>query len=57
MIKAVEHDKQEVAVAPVRQRALAHFALATPSVAVRVNSGGTAHKSAGSVAKGQLEKR
>jgi short-subunit dehydrogenase len=57
VIRAVEHDKQEVAVAPVRQRALAHVALVTPSIAVRVNSGGTAHKSAGSVAQGQTEKR
>ncbi len=57
VVRAIEHDKQEVAVAPMRQRALAHFALATPSIAVRVNSGGTAHKSASSLAQGQVDKR
>ncbi len=57
VVRAIEHDKLEVAVAPVRQRALAHFALATPSIAVRVNSGGTAHRSADSLARGQVDKR
>jgi hypothetical protein len=41
----------------MRQRALSHFALATPGIAVRVNSGGTARKSAESLASGQLDKR
>jgi short-subunit dehydrogenase len=57
VVRAIQSDRQEVAVAPRRQRALSHIALATPSIAVRINSGGTAHKSADRVAQGQTEKR
>ena len=57
VIRAIENDKQELAVAPLRQRALSHLALATPSIAVRINSGGTAHASADKVAQGQTQKR
>ncbi len=35
-LRAIEADKVEVAVAPARQRFLAHFGLATPAFAVRV---------------------
>jgi short-subunit dehydrogenase len=57
VVKAIEDDKVEVAVAPRRQRALAHFALASPRVAMRVIGGGTARKSADRVAEGQANKR
>jgi short-subunit dehydrogenase len=57
VIKAIERDKMEVAVAPLRQRALAHFALANPSTALRTVSGGTARRSAEELAAGQSDKR
>ncbi len=57
VIKAIERNKVEIAVAPVRQRALAHFALATPGISVKVASGDAGQKAAASVAKGQLDKR
>lgn len=52
VVKAVEHDKVEVAVAPLSQRALAHFALASPAIAVRAQSGATGQKAAKAVADG-----
>jgi short-subunit dehydrogenase len=57
VVKAIERNKVEIAVAPVRQRALAHFALATPGISVKVASGDAGQKAAASVAKGQLDKR
>ena len=56
VVKAIEHNKVEIAVAPVRQRALAHFALATPGISVKVASGEAGQKAAANVAKGQLDK-
>jgi short-subunit dehydrogenase len=38
--RAIEHDKLEIAVAPRRQRALAHFAMTAPGMAMRAQSGG-----------------
>jgi short-subunit dehydrogenase len=57
VVKAVERNKVEVAVAPIQQRFLAHFALASPSIAVKTASGDAGQKAAASVAKGQLDKR
>jgi short-subunit dehydrogenase len=57
VVKAIERDKVEVAIAPLRQRALAHFALASPRVAMRAITGGTATKTANRVAEGQADKR
>jgi short-subunit dehydrogenase len=57
VVKAIERDKMEVAVAPLRQRALAHLGLASPRVAMRAITGGTARKTADRVAKGQADKR
>jgi short-subunit dehydrogenase len=57
VVKAIEKDRVEVAVAPLQQRALAHFSLATPAFASRIMSGGTAAKSADSVSGGQRDKR
>ncbi|MEK6272602.1 MAG: SDR family NAD(P)-dependent oxidoreductase [Actinomycetota bacterium] len=56
-VKAIERDMFEVAVAPLRQRALAHFGLASPRVAMRVITGGTARNAADRVAEGQANKR
>jgi short-subunit dehydrogenase len=57
VIKAIERNKVEITVAPVQQRFLAHFALATPGISVKVASGGAGQKAAASVAEGQLDKR
>jgi hypothetical protein len=58
VVKAIERDKVEVVVAPLRQRALAHVGLASPSISVRVQSGSTGQKAAQSIADGHsLDKR
>jgi len=57
VVSAIERDRMEVAVAPLRQRALAHLGLASPRVAMRVITGGTARKAADRVAEGQTDKR
>jgi short-subunit dehydrogenase len=51
-IKAIEHDKVEVAVAPLQLRAMSHFALATPAISVRAQSGSAGQKAAKAVADG-----
>ena len=57
VVKAIEHNKVEIAVAPVQQRLLAHFALVTPGISVKVASGDAGQKAAANVAKGQTDKR
>ena len=57
VVTAIEQDRIEVAVAPMRLRALAHLGLASPRVAMLAISGGTARKSADRVAEGQADKR
>ena len=57
VVRAIERDKIEVAVAPLRMRALAHLGLASPRVAMRAVTGGTARKAADEVAEGQADKR
>jgi short-subunit dehydrogenase len=57
VVKAIERDKVEVAVAPPQTRALAHLGLASPRIAMRAISGGTARKAADRVAEGQSGKR
>ena len=57
VVKAIERDKMEIAVAPRRQRALAHLGLASPRIAMRAITGGTARKAADRVAEGQANKR
>ena len=51
-LRAIEADKVEVAVAPARQRFLAHFGLASPGIAVRTASGSAGQKSAAEIADG-----
>ena len=41
-VRAIERDRAEIAVAPLRQRAMAHIGLTAPSVAARVQSGSVA---------------
>jgi short-subunit dehydrogenase len=57
VVRAIEKNKVEIAVAPVQQRFLAHFALASPAIGVKAASGDSGQKAAASVAKGQTEKR
>jgi short-subunit dehydrogenase len=52
VVRAIERDKVEVAVAPIAQRALAHFALASPAIAVKTQSGSAGQKAAKAVADG-----
>jgi len=57
VVKAIERNKVEISVAPVQQRLLAHFALASPAISVKVASGEAGQKAAASVASGQTDKR
>jgi hypothetical protein len=57
VVKAIEHNKVEITVAPVQQRLLAHFALASPGISVKVASGDAGQKAAAAVAEGQHDKR
>jgi short-subunit dehydrogenase len=57
VVKAIEHNKVEVTVAPLQQRMLAHFALATPGLSVKIASGDAGQKAAAAVADGQSDKR
>lgn len=51
-VRAIEHDKVEVTVAPARQRFLAHLGLASPGIAVKVSSSSAGQKSAAEIADG-----
>ncbi len=51
-VRAIEGDKVEIAVAPARQRFLAHFGLASPGIAVRTASGSAGQKAAAEIADG-----
>ena len=57
MLKAIEQNKVEVTVAPLQQRLLAHFALTSPGIAVKIASGDAGQKAAAEVAAGQKDKR
>jgi short-subunit dehydrogenase len=52
VVRAIERDRTEVSVGPLRQRALAHFALATPALSVRAQSGAAGQRIADGVAEG-----
>jgi short-subunit dehydrogenase len=56
VVRAIEHDKSEISVAPLRQRALARFAMMVPEIAGRM-TGAAATKAADAIASGQTEKR
>ncbi|HZK15614.1 MAG TPA: SDR family NAD(P)-dependent oxidoreductase [Solirubrobacterales bacterium] len=57
VVRAIEKNKVEIAVAPPQQRAMAHFALASPGISVKIASGAQGQKAASAVAKGQSNKR
>lgn len=56
VVRGIEQNKAEVAVAPLQQRALAHFAHWFPGIAARAQRGGGT-KVAEHVARGQTDKR
>jgi short-subunit dehydrogenase len=57
VVKAIEKNKVEVTVAPPQQRLLAHFALTSPGISVKIASGEAGQKAAAAVADGQSDKR
>jgi len=57
VVKAIEHNKVEITVAPLQQRFLAHFALASPGISVKIASGDAGQTAAAAVAEGQSNKR
>jgi short-subunit dehydrogenase len=57
VVRAIEHNRVEVTVAPLQQRLLAHFALTSPGIAVKIASGEQGQKAAAAVAEGQSDKR
>jgi short-subunit dehydrogenase len=54
VVRAIEHNKVEIAVAPARQRFLAHFSLISPGIAVKAASGSAGQKAAATVADGHI---
>ncbi len=57
VVKAIERDRTELSVGPLRQRALAHLALATPAISVRTQSGATGQRIADGVAAGHSREK
>ena len=57
VIRGIEKNRAEVAVAPLRQRAMSHFALAAPSVAGRAQTGSAGQKAAQSVHEGHQKRK
>jgi short-subunit dehydrogenase len=56
VVRAIERDKSEISVAPLRQRTLARFAMMAPEFFGRL-AGSAAVKAADAIASGQTEKR
>lgn len=52
VVRAIARNRAEVAVAPLPQRAAAHFALAAPALGVRAQSGSAGQKAAQAIAEG-----
>lgn len=55
--RAIERDRAEIAVAPIPQRALAHFGLASPGISVRAQSGSAGQRAARAVADGHSSEK
>ena len=56
VVRAIEHDKAEISVAPLRQRALARVAMMAPEIFGQL-AGSAATKAADAIASGQTDKR
>jgi len=52
VLSAIEHDRVEVTVAPLRVRSLTYMAMLSPGLAVRIQSGSTGQKAATVIADG-----
>jgi short-subunit dehydrogenase len=57
VVTAIERDRPEVAVAPLPDRALAHFGLAAPGLAARTTGGRRGRRTADALAAGNAGKR
>jgi len=57
VVRVIERNKMEIAVAPIQQRLASHFALASPGIALRAQSGGFARRTAEDLAERQSGKR
>lgn len=57
VVKAVERNRAELTVAPLQQRAAAHFASVSPSISARAQSGSLGQKSAEAIAKGHPDEK
>ncbi len=51
-VRAIERNRAEIAVAPIRQRALAHIGLTSPGIAVKIQSGSAGQKAGQAIADG-----
>jgi short-subunit dehydrogenase len=52
VVRAIERDKVEIGVAPLPQRVMAHFGMASPAIAIRAQSGSAGQRAAKAVADG-----
>lgn len=52
IVKAIGRNRAEIAVAPIQQRVGAHFALVSPALGVRIQSGSAGQKAAQAIADG-----
>ena len=57
VLQAITSDKLEITVAPFAQRTAAHLGLITPAFNHRFQSGTSGQKTAGHLARGQVDKR
>ena len=55
VVRAIERDKVELVPATIQQRVMSHFALVSPGIAVRVQSGSTGQKAAEQIAAAHPE--
>jgi len=56
VLRAIEHDRAEITVAPLRQRAMSRIAVNAPELSGRL-AGGLATRVAEEIARGQTDKR
>jgi short-subunit dehydrogenase len=57
VVRAIERDKVELAVAPLPQRVMSHLGLASPGIAVKAQSGSAGQRAAKAVADGHPENK
>lgn len=57
VVRAIERDKLEITVGPIRQRALAHMGLASPGISAMAQSGAAGQRAAEAIAEGHPEEK